>query len=107
MCETGAGLAEAILTNENGAQLQNVTDKEPLAIPSSPKASNEWRYTGSRFQGPNRALSFAESKTSEEHVELSRKHPPPMENGAHILSDDVRGTIRFITERGTGDIKVF
>ena len=83
--ETGAVLAETVPTEGNEAQPPNVTDKKPLTIPSFPRASNQWGYTGSRFQRPNGAYAITDAKTYEERLELSRKLPLPKKRMAIIF----------------------
>ena len=67
-------MAGSSLAEELEVQIQKVAYKKPLT-PSFPKASNGWGSSGSRLQGPNRALSMTDAKTNEEHIELSSKAP--------------------------------
>ena len=101
----GVVLAGNILA-DGETEEKDVTDKKPLTAPSFPKAADEWGYTGSRVQGPSRAFSTTGAKPCEEHVALPRQLPFPTGNGHHVLPMDARAAVRFITERGPGDIKV-
>ena len=98
---------ESRLTDDPTPQPRTVAGEEPLTIPSFPKAANEWGYTGSRPQGPNRAFSIVDAKSYEEHIELSGKLPFPVGNGEHAPPEDVREAARFIKERGAGGIRAF
>ena len=52
MQEVGTVFAESALLEDFDAQPRNGADKGPLAIQGFPKASNDWGFKGSRFQGP-------------------------------------------------------
>ena len=79
----------------------------PLTIPSFPKTPNEWGYTGTRYQGPNRAFSLQGASSYEEHIEQSAEMPFPMETGFHILPEDVQEAISYVSHRGSTGIRAF
>ena len=79
----------------------------PLTIQSFPKTPNAWGYTGTRYQGPNRAFSLQGASTYEEHIEKSATLPFPMDTGFHILPEDVQEAISFIAHRGSAGIRAF
>ena len=79
----------------------------PLTIPSFPKTPNEWGYTGTRYQGPNRALSLQGASSYEGHIEPSAGMPFPIETGYHILPEDVQEAISFIAHRGSAGVRGF
>ena len=103
--ELGVVSAEDVLTDDE-AQLRNVAAKNPLTRPGFPVASDARGFPGCRFQAPNRALSITGVKSYGGDLVLSRRLPLPVENGLHVLPGDVREAIRFIFERGAGDIKI-
>ena len=105
MCELSVVLAEDALADV-AAQLQNVTAEKPLAVGSFLKAANKRGDADPRLGGPNLALSFADAMSYEEHLELSREPPFPMEHGHHVLPSNVQAVLRIITERVSGVIKV-
>ena len=80
---------------------------EPLSIPSFPEISYEWGYTGTRYQGPNRAFSLRGASSYEEHINQSSDLPFPTETGHHISPSDLQEAISFITQRGNAGIKGF
>ena len=80
---------------------------EPLSIPSFPEISNEWGYTGSRYQGPNRAFPLQGASSYEEHIQRSNVLPSPVETGHRIIPDDLQEAVSFITQRGRAGIKGF
>ena len=55
----------------------NAETSGPLPIPSFPEISNEWRYAGSRYQGPNRAFSPQGASSYEEHINQLNEVPFP------------------------------
>ena len=89
------------------AEHHNAEISELLSIPSFPEISNEWRYTGSRYQGPNRASLLQGASSFEEHTIQSNELPFLTETGHRIFPDDLQDANSFIAQRGNAGIKGF
>ena len=75
-------------------ELEQQATGEVLAVRSLPKATNEWGYTGSRYQEPGRASSAKGASES----------PFPAANGPHIFPEAARESVRF---RGFPGLRTF
>ena len=76
-------------------ELEQQAPGEVLAMPSLPKATNEWGYTGSRYQEPGRASSAKGAAPFRERVTIASESPFPAANGPHIFPEAARESVRF------------
>ena len=66
-----------------------------LAIPSFPKAWDEWGYPGTRYRDPTGGFSMRGAASFQENVSIFGELPRPMANGFRILPGDLSGAVRF------------
>ena len=98
--DPSADLAQYELSQMDDVLIERPPKKMPTA-PSFPRAPNVWGYTGSRFQGPKRALSIKDAANFLNHLAFTIGLPPPVARGFHILPNDEEADICFIAERGS------
>ena len=82
------------------AELDCPLPKHVFSFPSFPKISNEWGYTGSRYQGPNRAFSGEDAESYQGPVACSGELPLLMEDGFDVSPLDKPGHVLVTPQRG-------
>ena len=78
-----------------------------LTICSFPKASSEWGYTASRYQGPKRGSSAKDAALRQGRMATTSELLFPRGIGSRILPDNVGEAARLRTGRGATRIKQY
>ena len=104
-CERAYPCIPAIRSPGRRCPPENV--RKILTIPSFPKVTNRFGYTGSRFQGNKRAFNILDAKSYQDHIAISGKLPFPMNEGEEIFPQDIQEAISFMANKSSEEMLEF